>query len=282
MKYDEFYPTMLQFILSREGGYVNNTADKGGETNKGITNTTYNSYRKTKGLPLRSVKYMTNDELEEIYYKNYYLASGADKVNNPRLALYVFDTAVNMGISVAKDLLKRSNGNLKTFEKLRLEKYQKYVEYDNSQRIFLNGWKNRVSHTKDFAINVLPETRAPNFKVGIEMDVDEDGNVLYYYDIDDIRQMNFQELKDNFPKIYQQTKHKIFNNKIKQNNSTTPCAGTYHVKGYVRSDGVKVSDYYRTCGAKHMGKRSLLEQYAGLRFQDISSEEMNKVLKELI
>ena len=37
-------------------------------------------------------------EAEDIYYNNYYKASGADKIENPRLALYVFDTAVNMGL----------------------------------------------------------------------------------------------------------------------------------------------------------------------------------------
>ena len=31
----------------------------------------------------------------------------------------------------------------------------------------------------------------------------------------------------------------------------TPCVGSYQVSGYTRSDGVKVDDYIRRCGAKH-------------------------------
>lgn len=52
------------------------------------------SYRRSKGLPKQSVKYMTDKEMHEIYYNNYYKASGADEIENPRLAMYVFDTAV--------------------------------------------------------------------------------------------------------------------------------------------------------------------------------------------
>ena len=55
-----------------------------------------------KELPTRSVKYITDDEVKDIYYNNYYKASGADKLENPQLASYVFDTAVNMGVSIAK------------------------------------------------------------------------------------------------------------------------------------------------------------------------------------
>ncbi len=94
--YDSNFEKMLKFVLQREGGYVNDPNDLGGETNKGITHTTYNSYRRSKGLPIQSVKYITDSEVRDIYYNNYYKASGADKISNPTLAAYVFDTAVNM------------------------------------------------------------------------------------------------------------------------------------------------------------------------------------------
>ena len=35
MDKDELFEKMLQFVLEREGGYSNNPADLGGETNKG-------------------------------------------------------------------------------------------------------------------------------------------------------------------------------------------------------------------------------------------------------
>ena len=94
-------------MIAREGGYVNDPTDKGGETNKGITHATYDSYRRSKGLPKQSVKYMTDEEMHEIYYNNYYNASGADKIENPRLAMYVFDTAVLHGGFCCKRFIQK-------------------------------------------------------------------------------------------------------------------------------------------------------------------------------
>ena len=34
---DQYFETMLNFVLLREGGYVNGPDDPGGETNHGIT-----------------------------------------------------------------------------------------------------------------------------------------------------------------------------------------------------------------------------------------------------
>ena len=38
---------------------------------------------------------------------------------------------------------------------------------------------------------------------------------------------------------------------IKHAKQQTPCVGSYQVSGYTRSDGVKVDDYIRRCGANH-------------------------------
>ncbi len=158
---DENFEKMLRMVLSHEGGYVNNPNDKGGETNKGITHTTYDSYRKNKGLPLRSVKYITDEEVSDIYYNNYYKASGADKINNPKLATYVFDTSVNMGVSRAKDFLDKSGGDLEKFESLRRAKYEEFAKANPKQAEFLQGWQNRVTSTKVFV-----ETSFPGNEIG--------------------------------------------------------------------------------------------------------------------
>ncbi|MBQ7125656.1 hypothetical protein IJO12_01060 [bacterium] len=154
---NSYYPLMLKCILSLEGGYVNHPCDKGGATNCGITTTTYNAYRKSKGLKSNDIKNITQDEIEEIYYNNYYKLSGANKIQNPQLALYVFDTAVNMGVSVALNLFNKCNNNLDIFEKLRREKYKSYADTDPTQKIFLKGWNNRVTHVKNFAMTNLPD-----------------------------------------------------------------------------------------------------------------------------
>lgn len=284
---DIYYPQMVKFVLAREGGYVNDPNDKGGETNKGITHTTYDSYRRSKGLPKQSVKYMTDEEMHEIYYNNYYKASGADKIDNPRLAMYVFDTAVNMGVSVAKDLYKKSDDNLDKFEQLRRDKYEAYVKSEPTQKKYIQGWNNRVTHVKDFSANTLPQERTVPFQLGVEMDVDQDGNVMYYYDMDDYRNMEREDFKRNFPKIYEQSKYQLFHPDSRPTGGAagihgSNCAGTYKVSGYVRSDGVKVSSYERSCGAKHLGPQSASDKYRGLRFDQMSSSEVNELLDELI
>ena len=158
---DENFEKMLRFVLQEEGGYVNDPHDRGGETNKGITHTTYNSYRKNKGLPKRSVKNITDDEVRDIYYNNYYKASGADKLDNPQLSLYVFDTAVNMGVSRAKEFLNKSNGNADMFQKLRLAKYEEFAKVPD-QRQYLKTWTNRINRGNVFAKNNLPNTTSDN------------------------------------------------------------------------------------------------------------------------
>ncbi len=282
------YPNMLKFVLAREGGYVNNKNDLGGPTNKGITQTTYNSYRRSKGLSTVDVKNITQQEVEDIYYNNYYKASGADQIDNPRLALYVFDTAVLHGVYGAKQILNKSGGNLEKFEQLRREHYYKQVEKKPNQKEFLQGWLNRVDNLKDYAKTVLPQERELPYQLGVEMNVDENGNVIYYYNMDDYKNMDREDFKRNFPKIYEQSKYQIFHGN--QGRSTggaaavshQDCAGTYKVSGYVRSDGIKVSSYERTCGAKHLGPQSASDKYRGLKLDQMTQSEVNELLDELI
>lgn len=157
MSKDHFEKT-LKFVLQREGGYVNDPNDLGGETNKGITYRTYNAYRTSKGLPPQSVKYITDEEVKDIYYNNYYKASGADNISDPKLSAYVFDTAVNMGVSRAKTFLSQSNGNADKFEQLRRAKYDEFVKAKPSQKRYLQGWNNRVTELKNFSDKTFPST----------------------------------------------------------------------------------------------------------------------------
>lgn len=52
--------------------------------------------------------------------------------------------------------------------------------------------------------------------------------------------------KQKEPKIYEYR-----NPDPHRNQKQTQCVGSYQVSGYTRSDGVKVGDYIRRCGAKH-------------------------------
>lgn len=141
---DELFKEALKFVLKWEGGYVNNPDDKGGATNKGITQYTYNAWLKSKGLAQRDVRYITQDEVEQIYYKNYWLKAGCDKMS-PKFALLAFDTAVNMGLARVNQFLKAAQWKYTDkFIEARRAKYIEFSKYGN-QKIFLQGWLNRLN-----------------------------------------------------------------------------------------------------------------------------------------
>ncbi len=142
---DGNFDTMLSYVLQYEGGYVNDPYDRGGATNKGITQSTYNSWLKSQGLPAKDVRNITDSEVKEIYYKNYYVASGASEYSktNPQLAFAIFDAAVNHGVYKAKDMLKKSGGDVDKFMEIRKNYYIAIVANNPSQKRFAKGWQNR-------------------------------------------------------------------------------------------------------------------------------------------
>lgn len=143
------FDKMLKFVLSIEDGYTPN--DCGQPANKGIQQRTYNAYRRKKGLPQQSVKKITDAEVKDLYYNDYYKASGADKIKDARLALYVFDAAVNMGVGTAKVLLSKCGNDPEKFIKLRNAKYESIASNNNDKKKYLKNWKNRVAKAKDYA-----------------------------------------------------------------------------------------------------------------------------------
>lgn len=230
----ENFDKMLKFVLLREGGYSNNPNDKGGETNKGITYQTYNSYRKSRGLSPRSVKYITDEEVRDIYYNNYYKASGADKMQNPKLAAYVFDTAVNMGVSRAKEFLAKSGNDLNTYEQLRRNKYNQFVEYDSSQRCFLQGWNNRINSLREFVDNEFPEEETFNDNVVPSLLLQGYVDTIYFprsnvlYSRNDIENMTQEEFENNEEAIMQQLSNGLIvqgAEASKYSNYTNPISG---------------------------------------------------------
>ncbi len=145
----ETFKKALQFVLNREGGYVNNPNDRGGATNKGITQNTYNAYLQSKGRPTKDVCNITQAEVEDIYYSRYWLTAGCDKMSN-KFAVLCFDTAVNMGVGRVKPFLVACQySDIDTFILERIRKYNEFAR-TSSQRGFLHGWLNRIFALVDF------------------------------------------------------------------------------------------------------------------------------------
>lgn len=103
------YSDALARVLVHEGGYVNDPRDPGGATNRGVTQRTYDGYRKRKALPARPVRQITSDEVGEIYRRSYWNAVRGDEL--PEGVDYVlFDGAVNSGPLQSIKWLQRALG----------------------------------------------------------------------------------------------------------------------------------------------------------------------------
>jgi lysozyme family protein len=96
---------LVEALMEREGGYVDNPADKGGPTCFGITQ----AVARDNGYcgPMRQ---LPKEEAAEIYKRLYWLRPHFDEVatRSSRVAAELFDTGVNMGPAVAVTFLQRA------------------------------------------------------------------------------------------------------------------------------------------------------------------------------
>jgi lysozyme family protein len=105
----ETFHKVLSFVLHWEGGYVNDPDDAGGATNFGITQATYNTYRKYRGLHTRPVKQIETAEVREIYQRMFWQPSFA-YINTYPLALALMDTAVQFNPPTFKRFVREALG----------------------------------------------------------------------------------------------------------------------------------------------------------------------------
>lgn len=161
------YKILIPFVLKYEGGYVNNPNDKGGPTNKGVTLNTYRSvYGRAKTI--NDLKYMTGNEWRHIFKSLYWDKCKADDITDQSIANILVDWAYNSGPLIPIKHLQRILGvkddgiiGPKTMQVLnnrsplplfgalkqdRIAFYKAIVAKNPSQKVFLNGWLNRVNH----------------------------------------------------------------------------------------------------------------------------------------
>lgn len=92
------FETAYQFTLGIEGGYVNDSRDPGGETKYGISKRSY---------PDIDIKALTLEQAQAIYKRDYWQAASCERMP-PKIAVAVFDAAVNHGPKTAIKLLQRA------------------------------------------------------------------------------------------------------------------------------------------------------------------------------
>jgi lysozyme family protein len=106
--FDVYFPTLLQ----HEGGFVDDPADPGGATNKGITMETFRACAKRYlGIEptLENLEALTDAQAAAIYKPLYWDKIRGDEIEPQELADIVFDFQVNAGGNASKLLQKVLN-----------------------------------------------------------------------------------------------------------------------------------------------------------------------------
>jgi hypothetical protein len=150
--FEDAFRTTLRY----EGGYVENDAGKG-PSKFGINKA---------ANPDVDVKNLTKDQARELYKKRYWDAIGGDSLaaKDPALAKVAFDTAVNMGVSKAKQLVEQSQGDPNAILAMRQQHYDKLIENDPKKfSPYKAGWQSRLA---DLATSVIPSAQAGTLPAG--------------------------------------------------------------------------------------------------------------------
>lgn len=165
------FDSAFKRTLGFEGGY---TVDHAGSTNFGVTQDTYDNWRKKQGLPTKPVRAIDTQEAKQLYKQEYFDKPGFSKLP-ANVAGVLFDYGVNAGTPRAAMALQKAVGaspdgviGPKTLNKVNdfVSKngeqplLQKIVD-QRSQHIdtlikknpakykkFENGWKNRINAIK--------------------------------------------------------------------------------------------------------------------------------------
>lgn len=160
------YRELVPIIKRWEGKYSNNPLDKGGCTNSGVTISTYRFYY-GKGKTCNDLKNMKEEEWNHIFKTGYWDRYKADSILNQSVANICVDWLWASGVygikyvqrilGVADDgvvgakTLAALNGypsQKDLFGKIkarRLKQFDDIVKKNPKQKVFLNGWRNRVN-----------------------------------------------------------------------------------------------------------------------------------------
>jgi len=135
VKCPQSFERALAFVLAKEGGYVNDPSDPGGETNYGISKRAY---------PDLDIKALTLEDAKAIYWTDYWSAAGCGMYLDG-FGGFIFDTAVNQGVGFVRGLMEREGFNEAMLIASRLRRYSEIVRKNPDMIKYLRGWVNRVA-----------------------------------------------------------------------------------------------------------------------------------------
>ena len=116
-------------------------------TFKGVTQSTYTRYLMQMGMgPADVCSSLTEPQTEAIYYRYYFVASGADQLPT-LIALHHFDFAVNAGIGAAKVAYASCGNDFNCYTRYRVAFYQGA----KGCALYCSAWLNRVDDLQHYA-----------------------------------------------------------------------------------------------------------------------------------
>lgn len=173
---------LIPLILKWEGGYSNHPLDSGGCTMKGVTIGTFRSFF-GKSKTCSELKNISDDQWSKVFKEGYWDKMGGDDIKSQSVADIIVDWAWLSGVkTVAKKIQKivgvEADGKIgpvtikaiNTFSPKELHQkiygerkkfYENLVKRNPEQKVFLNGWMNRLNDYKDF---VEEESALPDEK----------------------------------------------------------------------------------------------------------------------
>jgi hypothetical protein len=168
------FKNAVKIVLGLEGGFSEyNPSTKDPRTNKGITQPEFDEFRSKNNLQSKDVKDITTDEAIEIYKQEYWDKIHGDKLDarNPKLAIVIFDSAVNNGIGGANGIIKsivntdgnrfddkmiediiaadKSNDLYSNIINKRYQKYKDIIAKEPAMNVYGKGWNNRLDILSD-------------------------------------------------------------------------------------------------------------------------------------
>jgi lysozyme family protein len=123
----------VAFVLAREGAYVNDPKDPGGETNFGIARRFH---------PTIDIKNLTREKAIELYREEYWKPIAGEQLLEP-LGLIALDTAVNCGVARARQWLQLHK-DPDAYLWARLDFYRAIPARRPASLAFLPGWLRRM------------------------------------------------------------------------------------------------------------------------------------------